>query len=37
MEDVAEFKCRIKQDEKKRKVKIKDITVNIKLFKSCYV
>ena len=36
MEDVAEFKCQKKLDEKKKKVKIKNITINTKLFISCY-
>ena len=36
MEDMAEFKCYIK-DEKKKKVKKKDITINTKLSKSYYV
>ena len=37
MEDVAKFKCWIKYYEKEKKVKIKDITINTKLSKACYV
>ena len=36
MEDVAKFKCQIKLYEKKKKVKIKNITINTKLSISCY-